>query len=85
VTYEISWEAPALSAASRFLKDDPIGLRQLLDAIDLLAFDPRPENTVTYGSDDLRRIHVGKIRAIYQIKESIITVVVVHVGRVSDS
>jgi mRNA interferase RelE/StbE len=49
----------AAEAATRFLKDDPEGLRQLMDAVDLLAEDPRPTGTAEYGSSDLRGMHVG--------------------------
>ncbi|MER6264100.1 hypothetical protein ABT203_31725 [Streptomyces sp900105245] len=35
---------------ARFLKDDPEGLRHLMDAVDLLADQPRPEGSTPYGS-----------------------------------
>lgn len=37
MTYAIVWDETAIDAAARFLKDDPVGLRQLMDAVDLLA------------------------------------------------
>ncbi|MFH8842068.1 type II toxin-antitoxin system RelE/ParE family toxin [Streptomyces sp. NPDC017868] len=82
MTYEIVWDEAAIDAAARFLKDDPDGLRQLMDSIDLLADQPRPEGSAEYGSPDLRRMHVGRCRVLYEITEATITVVVIHIGRV---
>ncbi|MFF0428521.1 MULTISPECIES: type II toxin-antitoxin system RelE/ParE family toxin [unclassified Streptomyces] len=82
MTYEIVWDEAAIDAAARFLKDDPDGLRQLMDSIDLLADQPRPEGSAEYGSPDLRRMHVGRYRVLYEITEATITVVVIHIGRV---
>ncbi|MFJ5546481.1 type II toxin-antitoxin system RelE/ParE family toxin [Streptomyces sp. NPDC093225] len=63
------------------LKDDPDGLRQLMDAVDLLANQPRPEGTTPYGSPDLRRMHVGRYRVLYEITEATVTIMVIHVDR----
>ncbi|AWZ07703.1 MULTISPECIES: type II toxin-antitoxin system RelE/ParE family toxin [unclassified Streptomyces] len=82
MTYAITWDEAAIDAAARFLKDDPDGLRQLMDAVDLLADQPRPEGSTPYGSPDLRRIHIGRYRVMYEITEATITIVVIHVGRV---
>ncbi|RSS43478.1 type II toxin-antitoxin system RelE/ParE family toxin [Streptomyces sp. WAC08241] len=81
MTYSIVWSEPAIDAAARFLKDDPDGLRQLMDAVDLLADQPRPEGSIAYGSPDLRRMHVGFHRVMYEITEATVTIVVIHVGR----
>ncbi|MFI1286488.1 type II toxin-antitoxin system RelE/ParE family toxin [Streptomyces sp. NPDC020858] len=81
MTYAIVWDETAIDAAARFLKDDPDGLRQLMDAVDLLADQPRPEGSTPYGSPDLRRMHVGRYRVMYEITEATITIVVIHVGR----
>ncbi|WP_328943265.1 type II toxin-antitoxin system RelE/ParE family toxin [Streptomyces sp. NBC_00250] len=81
MTYEIVWDEAAIDAATRFLKDDPDGLRQLMDAVDLLAGQPRPEGSAEYGSPNLRRMHVGRYRVLYEITENTVTVVVIHVGR----
>ncbi|MFF0626607.1 type II toxin-antitoxin system RelE/ParE family toxin [Streptomyces sp. NPDC004296] len=74
-------DEPALDAAALFLKDDPEGLRQLFASIDLLAECPRPEGSIPHGSPDLRRIHSGRYRARYEISDTTVTVVVIHVGR----
>ncbi|MFJ7629734.1 hypothetical protein ACIQZN_24875 [Streptomyces sp. NPDC097595] len=46
MTYLITWDEHAIDQAARFLKDDPDGLRQLMDAVDLLAENPLPEGAV---------------------------------------
>jgi mRNA interferase RelE/StbE len=81
LSYQVLWEEPALDVAARFLRDDPDGLRQVFKATDLLAADPRPEGTTEYGSADLRRMHVGRYRIMYEITEGTVTVMVVHLGR----
>lgn len=81
MSYQVFWEEPALDVATRFLRDDPDGLQQVFKATDLLAVDPRPEGTTEYGSPDLRRMHVGRYRIMYEITESTVTVMVVHLGR----
>ncbi|MFJ6792045.1 type II toxin-antitoxin system RelE family toxin [Streptomyces angustmyceticus] len=81
MTYTIVWDEAAIDAAARFLKDDPEGLRQLMEAVDLLAEQPRPEGTAEYGSTELRRMHVGRYRVLYEITEASVTIVVIHVGR----
>ncbi|GAA3122855.1 type II toxin-antitoxin system RelE/ParE family toxin [Streptomyces goshikiensis] len=83
MTFAIVWDEPAIDAAAHFLKDDPDGLRQLMDAVDLLADQPRPEGSIPYGSQDLRRMHVGRYRVMYEITEATVTIVVIHVGRLS--
>ncbi|MDJ1137489.1 type II toxin-antitoxin system RelE family toxin [Streptomyces iconiensis] len=82
MTYTVVWDEPAIDAAARFLKDDSDGLRQLMDSVDLLADDPRPEGTTPYGSRDLRRMHVGRYRVLYEINGATVTVVIIHIGRI---
>lgn len=81
MTHAIVWDEAAINAAARFLEDDPQGLRQLMDAVDLLADQPRPEGTAEYGSADLRRMHVGRYRVLYEITDATVTIVIIHVGR----
>ncbi|GAA4980811.1 hypothetical protein GCM10025734_00820 [Kitasatospora paranensis] len=50
MTHRIVWDEHAINAAARFLKDDHDGLRQVIDAVDLLADNPRPTGTAEYGS-----------------------------------
>ncbi|MCM2578286.1 type II toxin-antitoxin system RelE family toxin [Streptomyces meridianus] len=80
MSYSIIWDERAVDAAARFLKEDPEGLRQLFAGIDLLADDPRPVGAAEYGSPDLRRMHVGRYRVLYEIVNSTVTIIVIHVG-----
>ncbi|MCL2552379.1 MAG: type II toxin-antitoxin system RelE/ParE family toxin [Actinomycetia bacterium] len=82
MSYTIIWDEPAINAAARFLKDDPEGVRQVMDAVDLLADSPRPPGTAEYGSADLRRMHVGRYRVMYEITNATVTIVVIHLGRI---
>ncbi|MFE4592900.1 type II toxin-antitoxin system RelE family toxin [Streptomyces laurentii] len=82
MTYEIVWDEAAIDAAARFLKDDAAGLRQVMDSVDLLADHPRPEGSAEYGSPDLRRMHVGRYRILYEITDATVTIVVILLGRI---
>ncbi len=82
MNFQIIWEAEAVSSATRFIKDDPDGLREVFLAVDLLGREPRPAGSTELGSRYLRRLHVGRYRVIYEIAESAVTVVVVPPGRV---
>jgi mRNA interferase RelE/StbE len=81
LSYEVIWSERAIDQAVGFLKDDPEGLEQLLTAVDHLADEPRPEGTTEYGSPDLRRLHVGRYRVLYDVSDSAVTVVIIHAGR----
>ncbi|MGW3564520.1 type II toxin-antitoxin system RelE family toxin [Streptomyces sp. NPDC000941] len=81
MSYQIIWREQALNTAARFLKDDPEGLRQVFASVDLLAEEPRPPGTATYGSPDLRRLHVGFYRIMYEVTDSTVTIVIMHLGR----
>ena len=73
----------ATSAAARFLKDDPNGLRQVLSAVDRLPDQPRPPCSGALGSQGLRRLHCGRYRVVYDISDTTITIIVLHLGRVT--
>ncbi|MBT2398417.1 type II toxin-antitoxin system RelE/ParE family toxin [Streptomyces sp. ISL-100] len=83
MSYEIIWRRGATDTATRYLKDDPDGLRQVFAAVDLLVDDPRPTGSAAYRSPDLRRMHVGRYRILYEITESTVTIVVMNVGRIA--
>lgn len=82
MSFAIEWRIQALNAATRFLKDDPVGLKQVIEAVDLLTHEPRPAGSAELGSQYLRRIHIGRYRVIYEIFESKVSIVVIHLGRV---
>ncbi|MFI8372030.1 type II toxin-antitoxin system RelE/ParE family toxin [Streptomyces sp. NPDC085466] len=81
MTYTIVWDEAAINAAAHFLKDDPEGLRQLMDAVDLLTDQPRPQGATPYGSPGLRRMHAGRYRVLYEITDATVTIVIIHIGR----
>jgi mRNA interferase RelE/StbE len=73
VSLGIEYDERAISQAAAFL-DDPGGIREVLDAIDRLADDPRPPGSFPYGSPDLRRLRVGRYRVLYEITEEAVTI-----------
>lgn len=81
MTLQVIYEEQALSQAAGFLADDPAGVGAAMDAVDLLADDPRPAESFAYGSPDLRRLHTGRYRVMYRIEGD--TVSVWHIGRLA--
>jgi mRNA interferase RelE/StbE len=81
MTYRIDYSDEALEAAGRLMKIDVDGLRALFDAIDTLATDPRPQTAFPYGSPNVLRLRVGAYRALYQIYEDTLLILVIHIGR----
>ena len=81
MAYQVVWSERAINQAAGFLEDDPDGLAHLLDVVDLLADEPRPEGTAEYGSPDVRRLHVGRYRVLYDVDDATVTMVVIHAGR----
>jgi mRNA interferase RelE/StbE len=79
VTLQIIFEDKAINRAAGFLADDPDGLREILDAIDGLADNPRPPESFAFGSPDLRRLRVGHYRVLYRIEVD--TISVGHIAR----
>jgi mRNA interferase RelE/StbE len=67
VSYQVNWEIQALDQAAGFLRDDPIGVAALWDAVSQLADEPRPPESFPYGSPDLRRLRAGRYRVFYTI------------------
>lgn len=74
MSLRIVYEEKAINQAAGFLTDDPDGLTAVLDAIDQLVLDPRPDGSFPYGSPDLRRLRVGRYRILYEINEDVITI-----------
>jgi mRNA interferase RelE/StbE len=81
VTFAVVWEPVALDVATRFLVDDPEGLRDLFEAVDALADEPRPPHAFPLGTSGLHRLRVGRYRVVYEVDEAPGTVKVRHVGR----
>lgn len=83
MSYTVTWSERATFIASRYLADDREGLAQALNATDTLADNPRPDGSIAYGSEDLRRLHAGRYRVLYEIYPADETIVVIHIGRVA--
>jgi mRNA interferase RelE/StbE len=82
VIYQVLWSVPALDRAAGYLREDADGLAAVLDATDDLTRDRHPETSIPLGSEDLRRIHVGRYRVMYEIDHDTATITVIHLGRV---
>lgn len=80
MTYAVIWADEAFAAAQTYMSDDPAGLAQVFDAVDLLTDQPRPAGAYVWGVDRCR-IHVGRYRVIYEVTEQTVTVEVIHLGR----
>ena len=81
MTYGITWEPLAVDLATRFLADDPDGLRAVIDAIDALAEEPQPEKAFPFGTTNVLRLRVGRYRVVYEVREAERMIVVMHLGR----
>jgi mRNA interferase RelE/StbE len=81
VIYEVDWEPAAIDLASRYLMDDPEGLRLVSAAVDSLAEDPRHDRAFLLGATGMLRLRAGRYRVVYQIDDATPTVSVMHVGR----
>jgi mRNA interferase RelE/StbE len=79
VSRQVIWEAQAIDQAAGFLRDDPDGVREMLDAVAGLADQPHPDESFPYGSTDRRRMRIGRYRVMYDI--TVETVSVWHLGR----
>ncbi|GAA4676454.1 hypothetical protein GCM10023347_33450 [Streptomyces chumphonensis] len=78
----VEWERAARNALNRYAKDDQAGVDQVLDSVDLLARDPQPSGALDCGGGKYR-IHVGRYRVWYTIKQQKPVVIAVDVvGRV---
>ncbi|MGW6485616.1 type II toxin-antitoxin system RelE family toxin [Streptomyces sp. NPDC055056] len=79
MNYRIELEPAALNAAARFLKEDPAGLKTVFDALDALTHEPRPGNSSAFGA--YRRLRIGPYRALYEVDDETVRVIVLHLGR----
>jgi mRNA interferase RelE/StbE len=81
VSYQVNWEIQALDLAVGFLNDDPSGVAALWESVDRLADEPRPPESFSYGSPDLRRLRAGRYRVFYTIDEGRKVVEIDHLAR----
>jgi mRNA interferase RelE/StbE len=81
VSYQVGWEIQALDQTAGFLRDDPVGVAALWDAVSQLADEPRPPESFPYGSPDLRRLRAGRYRVFYTIDGGRLVVQIDQVAR----
>jgi mRNA interferase RelE/StbE len=74
VSLRVEYDERAIDQAAGFLRDDPVGVRDVLNAIDQLADEPRPTGSFPYGSPDLRRLRVGRYRVLYEITSDVVAI-----------
>ena len=80
--YRIEIKAGAVEALARIARRDQVRIGR---AIDGLSHQPRPPRARKLaGVQDAWRIRVGDYRIVYQIHESVLTVVVIRVGHRKD-
>jgi mRNA interferase RelE/StbE len=79
VSLQVVWEAQAIDQAAGFLRDNPDGVGEMLDAVVRLADESRPAWSFPYGSPDRRRLRVGRYQVMYDITAE--TVSVWHLSR----
>jgi mRNA interferase RelE/StbE len=65
-------EEPVSLSLGKYLADSE-GLTRVLEAIDALAHDPYPADSVPWGRL-MRRMHIGPYRVLYEIEETTIRV-----------
>lgn len=79
MSLQVIWEAQAIDQAAGFLRDDPDGVREMLDVVARLAEEPRPAVSFPYGSPERRRLRIDRYRVMCDITAE--TVSVWHLGR----
>ena len=82
MSYSLDWYDGAVNSAASYIGDDPTGVDELFDALSQLMDDPRPRRSKALATPGLRRLRVGRYRALYEIVDSVGSIIVIHVGRV---
>lgn len=73
------------AAAKLLRKLDPPVQARLVAAIAALGVDPRPEGCIALtGHPGLLRVRVGDYRIVYAVNDSVLLVLVVHLGHSRD-
>ncbi len=82
MTYTVEFKKSAAKALQKLPKNIQ---RRIADAIDALAFDPRPHGYIQMESEEIfYRIRVGDYRIIYEIFNEKLIVLVVRIGHRGD-
>ena len=72
------------SATKELSKIPKAALVRILDRIEGLSDDPRPNGSIKLSNQEKYRLRVGKYRVLYSIEEDILTVYVVKAGHRKD-
>jgi mRNA interferase RelE/StbE len=81
-SYEVQLSRRAVKSLATLPRKEQLRIRA---AIDLLSETPRPPNCVAMaGEKSTYRVRVGNYRIVYEIKDSILKVLVVRIGRRRD-
>ena len=81
MSYQVNWEIQALDQAAGFLRDDPVSVAALWDAVGQLAGEPRPPESFPYRPPDLRRLRASRYRVFCTIDEERRVEQIDHVAR----
>jgi mRNA interferase RelE/StbE len=82
VRYEIEWRRSALRKLGKL---DPQIARRLKAAVEALSVDPRPAGVVALrGLPGALRLRVGDWRIVYEVRDSVLVVLVVDLGHRSE-
>jgi mRNA interferase RelE/StbE len=69
------------SSVKKDVRDIPrLDVTRILNAIDNLATDPRPQNAKSLTGRDELRLRVGKYRVIYIVKEDEVEILAIKIG-----
>ena len=82
MSYSLDWYEGALNSAAKYISDDPTGVEELFDALGRLTDEPRPRRSKPLTAPNLRRLRVGRYRALYEIVDPVGSIIVIHLGRV---
>lgn len=74
--YTIHWRTAAEKQLARIRRANPVRAKQIVEAVDRLADNPRPAGCKKLRGRNGYRIRVGEYRVIYQIDDAILTVVI---------
>ena len=79
--YKIEIKRSAVKEIKKLPRKD---LNKILEKISSLANNPRPDGCVKLSADEKYRIRVGVYRILYEIRDMILTVIVVKVAHRKD-
>ena len=69
------------SSVKKDVRDIPrLDVTRILNAIDNLATDPRPQNAKSLTGRDAHRLRVGKYRVIYAIDSEEVVILIIKIG-----